>query len=496
IDPVTLSVTNGTFNERNNLVSQFAGFNYDYNNRYLLGATVRRDGSSRFGDENEYGIFPSFTVGWRVTNEDFMRDRLTVVDNLLFRFSYGETGNERIGNYEFTSTYLPGFTYNGVSGVAPARLGNSQIGWESTSSTNLGFDLSMFKNRLDISFDLWKKETKDLLASVPLPEESGFNSIRKNVGSVENRGIDINVSGTILQAKDFSWQSSFNISFTQNEVTQLAGGTPFQSGDYLIEEGQPLGNIFGFENLGIFPYDESNAFTEDGVQLTPTFDAEGNFVNYTLNGSEFTGDVQQLRNAGRVLEGGDIFWEDINNDFDITVEDKQVIGNGLPTSFGGLTNTLRYKNISMSFLFDFVFGNDIWRRYDEQRNDLNSSNETPGPDRIENAWSEPGDITDFPRLNRVPQNRERPNSFYVNDGDYIKLRFVRFNYSLPNSIISNVGWLDDVAVSLSFNNFATWTNYLGYNPELGSRGSALQPGRDTLRYPDSRSVIAGIRIRF
>lgn len=496
IDPLTLSITSGTINERHNLVSLFGGFNYDFDNKYLLGATVRRDGSSRFGDENEYGIFPSFTIGWRLSNEGFIQKSLGAVDNLLLRFSYGETGNERIGNYEFTSTYLPGFTYNGVSGVAPARLGNPAISWESTTSTNLGFDLGIFNNRLNIVFEVWRKETNDLLASVPLPEESGFASIRKNVGSVENRGIDVGVNGALVKTRNFTWESSFNISFLENEVTKLADGTPFQSGDYLIEEGQPLGNIFGFRNLGIYQYDESNAYTDDGILLTANFTQEGDFVNYTLNGSEYTGTVNRLRNAGRVLQGGDIIWEDLNGDFDINIADKQIIGNGLPTLFGGFTNDFTYKGFSLSFLFDFTFGNDIWRRYDETRNDLNSSNETPGPDRIEGAWQNPGDITEYPRLNRVPQNRERPNSFFVNKGDYIKLRFVRLNYNLPKVLLNRLGWIKKLSLNLSFNDFATWTNYAGYNPELGSRGNPLQPGRDDLRYPNSRSVIAGIRVQF
>jgi len=218
-------------------------------------------------------------------------------------------------------------------------------------------------------------------------------------------------------------------------------------------------------------------------------------VNYTLNGQEFTGDVVQLKNAGRVLEGGDIIWEDINNDFDITVEDKQIIGNGLADYFGGITNNFTYKGLSLSFLFDFNFGNDLWRRYDETRNDLNSSNETPGPDRIDGSWRNPGDVTVFPRLDRVPQNRERPNSFFVTEGDFVKLRFVRLNYELPSSIVNRINGFEKISLNLSFNDLATWTNYIGYNPELGSRGNSLQPGRDDLRYPNSRSLIFGLRVQ-
>ncbi|TKD63559.1 TonB-dependent receptor [Flavobacterium sp. ASW18X] len=495
-DPDGLGINSGqTFNTRSNLYSLFAGFNYDFDNRYLISATLRRDGSSRFGENKEFGYFPSGSIGWRVSNEPFLKGN-TVLNNLLLRASYGETGNDRIGDYEFTSALVPGAIYDGISGVQPTRLGNPNLSWESTNATNIGFDLGMFRNRLTINFDVWRKDTEDLLANVPLPEESGFSSIRQNVGAVRNQGIDLNVGGTIIKAPNFQWNSNFNISFQENEVTKLAGGTPFQSGDYIIEEGQPIGNIFGFKNLGVFQYDESNAFTDEGVQLTPNFDADGEFTNYTLNGQEFTGDVNQIRNDGRVAQGGDIIWDDVDGDFVITNEDRQVIGNGLPTAFGGFNNDFTYKDISLSFLFDFTLGNDTWRRWDELRNDLNSANETPGPDRIEGSWQNPGDITAYPRLNRVPQNRDRPNSFYVTDGSFIKLRFVRLGYNVPQSALDRLGFLKKCSFFISGNNLLTWTNYPGYNPELGTRGNPLQPGLDNLRFPNDREVIFGMNLKF
>ncbi|NJB35137.1 SusC/RagA family TonB-linked outer membrane protein [Croceivirga sp. JEA036] len=495
-DPDGLGINSGqTFNTRSNLYSLFAGFNYDFDNRYLISATLRRDGSSRFGENKEFGYFPSGSIGWRVSNEPFLKGN-TVLNNLLLRASYGETGNDRIGDYEFTSALVPGAIYDGISGVQPTRLGNPNLSWESTNATNIGFDLGMFRNRLTINFDVWRKDTEDLLANVPLPEESGFSSIRQNVGAVRNQGIDLNVGGTIIKAPNFQWNSNFNISFQENEVTKLAGGTPFQSGDYIIEEGQPIGNIFGFKNLGVFQYDESNAFTDEGVQLTPNFDADGQFTNYTLNGQEFTGNVNQIRNDGRVAEGGDIIWDDVDGDFVITNEDRQVIGNGLPTAFGGFNNDFTYKDISLSFLFDFTLGNDTWRRWDELRNDLNSANETPGPDRIEGSWQNPGDITAYPRLNRVPQNRDRPNSFYVTDGSFIKLRFVRLGYNVPQSALDRLGFLKKCSFFISGNNLLTWTNYPGYNPELGTRGNPLQPGLDNLRFPNDREVIFGMNLKF
>ena len=490
-----MAITSASANSRNNLYSLFAGVNYDFDNKYLIGGTIRRDGSSRFGDENEFGLFPSANVGWRVSNESFLKGS-DVVNNLLLRASYGVVGNQAIPNYEFTGALSPGFNYAGLGGVAPTRLGNSDLRWEKTESVNLGLDLSMFKNRVTINVDLWEKKTSDLLAITPLPEESGFAGIRRNVGAVENRGIDFSITGTIIDTKDFSWNSNFNIGYLENEVTKLDGGLPFDSGQFRVEEGQPIGNMFGYNNLGIFPYDESNAFTPDGTQLTPNFDGDGTFVNYTLNGSEYTGDIERLRAANRTLEGGDIFWEDVDGNFVIDANDRKIIGNGLSTVFGGFSHDLRYKNFSMSLLFDYSLGHDIYRRYDEQRNDLNSSNETPGPDRIRGAWLEPGDITPYPRLTRVPQQRLRPNSFYVTDGSFIKWRYVRFNYAFSKKTLDNIPGVKSASINLAINNVLTWTNYIGYNPELGSRGNPLQPNIDTLRYPNDRELILGLKVQF
>tara|TARA_R110002096_G_scaffold9533_4_gene37625 strand:- start:15043 stop:18147 length:3105 start_codon:yes stop_codon:yes gene_type:complete len=489
------AITSASNNQRHNLYSLFAGFNYDFADKYLIGGTIRRDGSSRFGDENEFGYFPSATFGWRVSNENFLKGS-SVINNLLLKASWGIVGNERIPNYEFTGALTPGFVYNGLGGVAPTRLGNSDLGWEETESINLGLDLSMFKNRVNINLDFWRKTTTDLLAVTPLPEESGFTGIRRNVGAVDNKGIDFSISGTIIKAKDFSWDSNFNIGYLENEVTKLDGGLPFDSGQFRVEEGQPIGNMFGYNNLGIFPYTESNAFTPDGTQLTPNFDGDGSFVNYTLNGSEYTGDIERLRAANRNLEGGDIFWEDLDGNFLIDANDRKIIGNGLSTVYGGFSHDLRYKNFTMSLLFDYSLGHDIYRRYDEARNDLNSGNETPGPDRILGSWREPGDITVYPRLNRVPQQRLRPNSFYVTDGSFIKWRYLRFNYAFSKKALDNIPGIKAASINFAVNNLLTWTNYEGYNPELGNRGNALQPNIDNLRYPNDREIILGLRLQF
>jgi TonB-linked SusC/RagA family outer membrane protein len=487
--------SNNTSHRRNNLYSLFAGFDYDFDNKYLIGATIRRDGSSRFGDNFEFGNFPAVKLGWRVSEEDFLKNS-NLINDLKFRATWGVSGNERIGDYLFTGAIEPGFNYNGLTGFAPTRLGNADVTWEETASTNIGFDLTMLDRRLEINADVWEKKTTGLLAGTPLPEESGYSGIIKNVGAVNNRGIDFSITGTILKSKDFSWRSNFNIGILQNEVTKLDGGTPFDVGSYRIEEGQPIGNIFGYKNLGVYRYDESNAYNPEGERLTPNFDNAGEFVNYTLNGSVYTGDIEQIKVGNQIPQGGDIIWEDLDNNFSIDVDDRQILGNGLSTVYGGFSHDISYKNFSVSMLFDFNFGQDIYRLYDELRNDFNSANETPGPDRILGSWREQGDVTEYPRLSRVGQNRLRANSYFVTDGAYIKWRYLRFNYKLPKSIMDNLKGVKDISLSLAVNNVLTWTNYIGYNPEIGNRGSGLTPNTDLLRYPNDRELILAVKVQF
>ncbi|WP_418263683.1 SusC/RagA family TonB-linked outer membrane protein [Flavobacterium faecale] len=493
-DPATIGISTRTRNSTHSLYSLFAGFNYDYDGKYLISATMRRDGSSRFGTNNKFGNFPSASLGWKLSKENFLKDSNTV-SNLLVRGSYGIVGNERIDDFDFTGTYAAGYNYGLLGGIAPSVLGNPDLKWEQTASANLGFDLGLFKDRLSLNVDLWKKVTSDLLYDVPLAEESGYTSIRKNVGNVDNKGIDIAVSATIFKTKNFSWNSSFNIAYQENKVTKLDKGVSFETGAYKVEEGQPIGNIFGYTNLGIYQYNESNAYAPDGTRLTPNFNDAGVFQNYTLNGAAYTGVVKKNTLGGAVLEGGDIIWEDLNNDNVITADDRKVLGNGIPKYYGGFSNEFKYKNLKLSFLFDYSLGQDIYRRWNEATNDLSSNNETPGPDYIEGSWRNPGDITVYPRLTRVAQNRNAPNSFFVTPGDYIKLRYVKFNYDFPKTFLKNIKGISSFSLNFAVNNVLTWTNYVGYNPELGNRGNALQPGLDNLRYPNNREFIVGLKVQ-
>jgi TonB-dependent starch-binding outer membrane protein SusC len=509
------------------LLSYYGSVNYDYKGKYLLGGTFRRDGSSRFGPLNRFGNFPSASVGWRISSEDFMKWSSNAITNLMLRASYGVTGNQDIGDYLTKTQYTPGFaiygnssglsTPNGqqgngpsVNGVPISLLGNTELKWENTVSTNFGIDLSMFRNRFTLNLDFWKKTTDDLLnPQFKLPEETGFAFQTRNNGSVENKGIELSITGSIIKNTNFEWTSSFNITTLENKVTKLQNAyetivlstnladSRNSALTYYIEQGQPIGNMYGYKNLGVFQYDQSNAFDNNGVQLTPVF--SGTTVTYVYpDGNAFNGTPKKLRFNNRDLLGGDIYWQDANKDFVIDNSDRQVIGNGLAKYYGGFFNEFNYKNFSFSILFDYNFGNDIFKEFDQVRNDLGAANETPSPDRISGAWIKQGDIAQYPILSRAndraPQNA-LINSIYVASGDFVKLRNFKFAYNMSPTAIQQFKFIESLSFNLSVNNLLTWTKYDGFNAELSSRGNPLQPGRDNLRYPDKTEVIFGFKLQ-
>ncbi|WP_417444126.1 SusC/RagA family TonB-linked outer membrane protein [Joostella sp.] len=487
----------GTTATVHSLSSVFGRVEYDFDGKYLISGSIRRDGSSRFGQNKKWGNFPAIQAGWRISEEGFM-DSLTFLDDFKLRASYAITGNERIGDFESIALYQPGYYYNSVNGFAPTQLGNADLGWEETAQQNYGVDLSMFKRRLNITVDRYIKTTEDLLYQVPIPQETGFSSIRSNIGSVENKGWEIGISAKPIRTKNFTWSTNFNISYNENEVLELADEDGFETGGYLIEEGESLGNMYGYENLGVFRYDESNAFTPEGAQLTPNFDENQNFVNYTLNGQEYSGDVEQLTFSNRVLKGGDIIFKDLNGDFNIdAANDRTIIGNGFSDFSGGFSNRFDYKGFSFSFLFNYNFGNDIYRNYDHRRDKASNSVYAPSPDRIDDAWVNQGDITRYPSLESSrANNRSGFESNYVSDGDFISLKNIRIGYDLSKQTLEQLGFINRVSLNVTVNNLLMLTNYEGYNPELGYRGNPLQPGWDSLRYPNKTEIILGLNLEF
>ncbi|WP_418992074.1 SusC/RagA family TonB-linked outer membrane protein [Alistipes sp.] len=489
----------GAWQQNHSMASMFARVNYDYESRYLIQATVRRDGSSRFSKSNRWGNFPSVSAAWRLSDERFMNFSRRVLDDAKVRVSWGITGNEQIGNYDYLYSYATGDIYDGIGGVYPARLAVDDLRWEETRQMDVGLDLSLFGNRLTATADYYDKYTDGLLANLELPKESGFGTMRTNVGEVRNRGFELTVAGDLVRTRNFRWNASFNISRNWNTIEKLSGGEPYLEGDlWWMQEGGSIGDFYGYRQIDIFRYDESNAFTPgDWRQLTPVFEG-GAFRGYQLDGAPYQGDVMQKKLPnGKPFRGGDVNWDEAPGARDGVIDenDRMVLGNALPTYTGGLSTTLTYKNLSLFVSFYYSFGAKIYNDAEHQRNMFKYSSTTPSPHVINNIWVNQGDRALYPRpYNDEYNNARYANSFYLEKGDFIRLQNVRLSYDLPERWLEKLR-LKGLQVYVYANNPLTWTAYSGYDPEFSSQ-NPLRIGKDSYRYPHKREFGLGANLKF
>jgi len=478
--------------------SYFARLGYSFRGKYLFNSNFRADASSRFGKDSKWGYFPSASVGWRFSEESFMNWSRKYLDDGKFRISYGAIGNDRINAYDAILRYQFGNNYyNGLSGVATASLfGNNKLAWESVNQFDIGTDLSFLKGRISFSADYYNKTTEKLLYSAPLPSNTGFSTVKVNVGSIQNKGFEFVLSGYPVRNKNVSWNASLNMSFNKNTVKELYQGTDLLPGAvWKVSEGGRLGDFYGYRALGVYAYDESNAWTPDYQhQLTPVF-VNNVFTGYTLDGKPYSGAVKQLSTNGLVSKGGDMIWQNNNPDSVIDDNDRLILGNAFPDWIAGLTNTINYKGFTLSFTYYIAWGAEIYNNARVQLNLNATTNVTPEPEYIHGAWWHPGDVTIWPvAKNNAVSNGRAGSSLYIEDGSFIRLRNVRLSYEVPKKIISKVK-LQAVNVFLFGNNLITWTNYRWYDPEI-SLGGALTPGQDSGRFPRKREFGGGININF
>ncbi|MEM6631714.1 MAG: TonB-dependent receptor [Bacteroidota bacterium] len=489
-----------TLNEEDrSLASVFGRIRYDYRNTVLLSATLRRDGSSRFGPGNRWSNFPSLAVGWRISEWNPIKN-LSLVNDVKIRASYAITGNERINNRDFDPLLSIGNFYQGLNGVGLSnQLANPAIQWEETRQTNIGLDLGLWDNRITLTTDYYIKQTEDLLANLPLPAQTGFTQARVNLGEVENRGIELALQAVLLNTQNFSWTTNFNFATNTNEVISMASGVPLISRNHITQEGLPLGSFYGYRILGIFAHDESNAFSPDGQQLTPNFDGNGNFIDYSLNGSPYSGEVNQLSVGGNTSGGGDYIYKDNDGNFSINGDDREILGNPYPKYFGGWRNEFQYKEVSFSFLFDYQFEAEVFNFFHQTMSNFTLNSWTPIPYIIENTYDGPGDESALFPDGRRSQNllgTGAPTSYWVEEADFIKLRNVRLSYNFPMDIIERVK-LENLMLFGSINNALVWTNYTGFDPEVtGGNASSLATGVDNARYPRGREFIFGLNLGF
>ncbi|MBO9565698.1 MAG: TonB-dependent receptor [Niastella sp.] len=482
----------------------FTRWNYSYKGTYNVSGVYRRDGSSRFGPQNKYGNFFSGSASWRFSDAKWMEWAAGFLNDARIRAGYGQVGNDQIGYYDHLTKYQFAGSYGGVgSAVTSNRFGNNFIKWETVIQKNAAIELSFFKGRLNFSAEYYIKTTKDLLYDRPLANETGFTVVTTNVGSIENRGLEFVVGGTPIVAKNFNWDISGNISFERGKIIELADGVPFVAGSkWYVEPGGPIGNFFGWRNLGVYQWDESNAYTANWEKLTVVLDKDGKplYENgkavYTYKGAPYTDKVYSLYDPAGKFRGGDTEWKNMNGDSLINDADRHVIGNYQPDFYLGIINNFRYKQWGLSVLINASSGGVIYNTL--QYNANYPSNTGPGsPQVLANSWRKPGDIATMPYY---PQRTNRGslkaggNSLYLEDRSFIRLSSVRLTYTLKPTWSKKV-YAKGITAFVFGYNLLTYTNYSGYDPEFSS-GNVLTPGEDGGKYPKRREVGIGVNLNF
>ncbi len=425
------------------LNSYFGQFKYNYKYKYIFTITARADGSSKFGANNHYGYFPAGSIAWRMAEEPFIK-KLSFINELKLRASYGLTGNDGIGDFASLGLYGGGFNYGGNSGIAPIQLPNPNLKWETTAQTGIGLDVSVLKNRISMNIDLYYNHTRDLLLERPIPASTGFTSISSNIGQLQNKGIEV-VLNTINIDKAFTWTSSLNFAANRNKVLSLYEDQPIDNmgrGGNRVQVGEPIGIFYGYHCLGVDP-------------------TTGNLV-----------------------------YEDIDHDGIITANDRTKTGDPNPDFTAGFTNVFSYKSFELSVFLQMVYGNDIFNGtliYLESG--TGEDNQTT---RMVGRWKKPGDITNFPRA-----GDSYKSSRFIEDGSYMRIKNVTLSYNFKSKLVSKIG-MKSAKLYATVQNLFTFTQYTGMDPEVNYYGgsSNIIMGTDFFTYPQSRTILFGLNIVF
>ena len=451
---------------QNQLLSYLGRLNYDYDSRYLATVAFRADGSSRFGENEKFGYFPSVALGWRLSQEPFLRD-LGWLDDLKLRLSYGITGNQEIGNYNSlvllrsSGTAVVGGAP--VIGTEPSRVANPDLKWEQTTQYNAGLDLTVFGGRLRGTAEYFVKDTDDLLLSFPLPPSTGFGSVIRNAGSVRNQGFELALNTVNLEGP-VDWTSQLTFSTVRNEVTDLAGasevipgsGTAFVPGFTIIREGEPINAYYGFKVEGIVQQGETVAAQPDA-------------------------------------RPGDFKILDANGDGVINDDDRVILGTPFPAFTFGIGSTLAYRNLSLSFFIQGVQGQSLfninWGFSDNPINFVRNRFAEP----YLNRWTPANPTNEHPSgIEPTAYAGNMVNSRAVEDASYIRLQNVTLSYDLP---VARLGYLSRANLYVTGRNLITWTDYFGYNPDVSTRGDS-NVLVDFNAYPLARTYTLGLSVGF
>lgn len=435
---------------KSTLASFFGRVDYNFKGKFLLDASLRADGSSKFGAENKWGYFPAVGTAWRVKEENFLADNSTISD-LKLKASYGVLGNQNgIGDFAALGLWTGGAPYLNVAGIAPQQLGNQDLRWERTAQFNIGTELGLFRDRIGLEFNVYDKYTTDALLQLPLPATTGFGSYWSNAAEISNRGFELVLRTVNFSKADFEWTSNFNISRNVNKIEKLDSPLRFGSRDLiLLQEGNPMYSFWVYNQLFVDP------------------------------------------------QTGNSVYEDVNGDSKITIADRKIVGDLWPDFFGGFTNRLRYKNFDLDFFFSFQKGNLIYNH--------NAFFGGAGGARDEarvifkdnlRRWQKPGDITDVPRPDGININNYRDGTGrFLEDGSFIRLRNLNLGYSLPAKYSEKIS-ARNVRFYLTATNLFLWTKYSGADPESSASAGQNSQGIDLGTPPQPRTVQLGFNVTF
>ena len=486
------------------MMSYLARINYDYKSKYYATASFRADGSSKFSKKNRFGYFPSGSLAWTFTQEEFMKKMSNVLSNGKLRLSWGLTGNNRVGEYDYydmlamlkakqgtyisngsnSSTVYPFENNLNSVGIAPISILNEDLKWETTEQWNVGLDLDFFNERLGITVDWYLKTTRDLLLDAVLPQSTGFFSAMKNIGKIRNSGWELTLNTVNIQTKNFKWSSNFNIAFNKNKVLELAENQTalltsayFDQNynaqpTYISKVGYPMGMMYGYIYEGTYKYDD---FYNSGGTYTLRPDVPA-----------YTGETN--------TQPGMPKYKDVNGDGKIDSSDRTFIGRGQPIHTGGFTNDFSYKGFDLSIFFQWSYGNDILnanRLFFENVNGKKDLNQFAS---YADRWTPENPESDIPAATKSSSNQV-VSSRVIEDGSFLRLKTVTLGYNIPTKYTQR--WkIANARVYVAGQNLWTLTGYSGYDPEVSIRNSAITPGLDYSAYPRAYAVNFGVSLGF
>lgn len=487
-----------TFAEDDKLLSFFGKANYSFKNRYLFSASLRADGSSKFGTENQWGYFPSASAAWRIIEEDFMRS-VPVFSDLKIRLSYGEAGNNRIANYAALGIFNSGsYPLNNQVNITAFQnnLPNPYLKWEATKSTNIGFDLGFFKQRIALTTELYENRSKDLLYNTRVPASSGFKKQFQNIGATSNKGIEFTLNTVNIKNDNFIWNTTFNIAFNKTKVLSLSEGETSlitnsytDKNDYILQVGNPVGTMYGYVSDGLYQVSDFN--------YNPTLNT------YTLKSGVVSDNL--------VVQPGFIKFKDISGpngvpDGVINDLDRTTIGNANPKYTGGLNNTFSYKGIDLSVFLDFTVGNDIYNANVLNNSRLNFENLNSlaiYADRWTSVNAAGQRVTNPDELAALNVGKTNPvyngnttgrlYSDIIEDGSFLRINNVSLGYTLPKEWLKK-SKISNLRIYFTAYNLYVFTKYTGYDPEVSVLNNAITRGVDFSAYPRSKSFVTGLNI--